>query len=115
MLALATLPSLTMSYAHAACAGRRAPAIRASAAELGLREPEVLLEARRDVADCEVFGCSIDEMREIHERLVAARSDSVPDGGYGVVAELAQQLRRLQRDVGEEAPARRAAVRTRKK
>ena len=44
------------------------------AAELGLREPEVLLEARRDVADCEVFGCSIDEMREIHERLVAARS-----------------------------------------
>ena len=114
MLSLATLPSLTMSYAHAACAGRRASAVRASAAELGLREPDVLLEARRDVADCEVFGCSIDEMREIHERLMAARSDSVPDG-YGVVAELAQQLRRLQRDVGEEAPARRAAVRTRKK
>ena len=113
MLALATLPSLTMSYAHAACAGRRAHALRATA-ELGLREPDVLLEARRDVADCEVFGCSIDEMREIHERLMAARSDSVPDG-YGVVAELAQQLRRLQRDVGEEAPARRAAVRTRKK
>ena len=87
MLALATLPSLTMSYTHAACAGRRAPAVRASAAELGLRDGRAARLG--DVADCEVFGCSIDEMREIHQRLVAARSESVPDG-YGVVAELSR-------------------------
>ena len=83
--ALATLPSLTMSYAHAACAGRRAPTILRALRSWDSASLNAL-EARRDVADCEVFGCSIDEMREIHERLVAARSDSVPDG-YGVVAE----------------------------